>query len=247
MNTHTVTGEHARNRCLGALSEDALALLKPHLKTIIVDAGAVLWEAGWPQQHVYFPASGLLSITLPMNEVAMIEIASVGRGGAAGALDDVASGRPVTRAVVLMGGAFTQIDADVLAELARQNREIDSMVRHCRDWLLAQAQQLAACNATHSADKRLCRWLTTCQQRVDGDRIYATQEQIGALLGIRRTTVTLLAQKLQEQGLIDYSRGRISVRDAAGLEAAACECCGNLGRAQWPSARQAAMKAVPVG
>ena len=99
MNTHTVTGVHARNRCLGALSEDALALLKPHLKSVIVDAGAVLWEAGRPQQHVYFPASGLLSITLPMNEVAMIEIGSVGRGGAAGALDGVASGRPVTRAV----------------------------------------------------------------------------------------------------------------------------------------------------
>lgn len=239
-------GGQAQNRCLATLSADALALLRPHIKDVALTAGVLLWESGRPQRQTYFPGSGLVSIALPMQDGATLEVGSVGCEGAVGGLDGAAT-MNITRAVVLIGGLFAQIDSGKLSELASRSREIDEMLRCCRDWLCAQAQQLAACNAVHSADKRLCRWLSACQHRMGDGRIYATQDTIGALLGLRRTTVTLMAQSLHEQGLIDYARGKIVVRDPAKLEAAACECCGNLGAARWPSTRLEAMRVKTVG
>jgi len=239
MAARIATPSKTQSLCLVALSADALARLKPHLKEVFFEAGVVLWEVGQPQRHVYFPISGLISVTLPMQDGTAIEVAVVGREGAAGDFDGVQK-EAATRATVLIGGAFAQIATGKLVEQARDSRELERMLNLCRGWLLMQAQQLAACNATHAADKRLCRWLASCRQRVDDGRIHATQEMIAALIGLRRPTVTLMAQALHEQGLIEYVRGKITVRDAQGLEDAACECCANLGRAYWPATRLAA-------
>lgn len=231
---HQLAVSRAKNRCLAALSADAFARLRPHLKEVIVSAGDLLWESDRRQTQTYFPASGLISITLPMQDGAAIEVGSVGCEGAAGL---AVATETTTRATVLIGGHFAQIDSTKLAQLAQQDAELGEMLHHCRNWLYAQAQRLAACNAVHAADKRLCRWLVGCQERMGDGRIYATQETIGALLGMRRTTVTLIAQTLHNGGLIDYARGKIVVRDPARLAEAACECCSHLGPARWPSTR----------
>src|SRR5258707_14313795 len=103
--------------------------------------------------------------------------------------------------------------------------------------LLAQSQQLAACTAVHPADARFCRWLLQSAERVEGEVIPSTQETIAQALGIRRTTVTLIAQGLQMEGMISYRRGKIRIRNREGLRTAACDCCAALGRANWPSER----------
>jgi CRP-like cAMP-binding protein len=103
--------------------------------------------------------------------------------------------------------------------------------------MLAQSQQIAACNAVHSAEQRLCRWLVQSYERVADGKLHATQDSIGNALGIRRTTVTLLAQALQAQGLIQYRRGKITINDPERIEKTACECSKMLGRKHWPSTR----------
>jgi hypothetical protein len=100
-----------------------------------------------------------------------------------------------------------------------------------------QAQQMAACNAAHPADKRFCRWLLQACERMGTDTVSVTQDTIASLLAIRRTTVTLIAQALQFEGLIQYRRGKIAILDWARLRAQACECCTCLDRKHWPSTR----------
>ena len=102
-------------------------------------------------------------------------------------------------------------------------------------WLLLQSQQMAACNAVHPAEARFCRWLLRASEALDTATVSVTQEMIAHALGIRRTTATLIAQQLQLRGTISYSRGKIAIRDRAGLQAAACDCCRALARAHWPS------------
>jgi Crp-like helix-turn-helix protein len=229
---------------LAALPPQAIALLRPHLKMVTAASGTALWEPGTPARQTWFPESAIVSVAMPMPDGGAVEVAMIGNEGAAGGLHDTDA--PVTRGVVLIGGSMVQIETEKLIALAKENREIDDLVRFCRDWLMTQARQLAACNATHSADKRLCRWLVCCQERMKTGHIDATQELIGTLLGIRRTTVTLTAQLLHEQGLIDYARGKILVRDSARLKAAACTCHDPLGPQNYPSTRLAAVRRAGI-
>jgi CRP-like cAMP-binding protein len=90
--------------------------------------------------------------------------------------------------------------------------------------LLAEAQQVAACNAMHSASARLCRWLLQSADRIGSNEITLTQEYLAQMVGVRRTTVTLLAQSMQVRGLIRYRRGHIVLLDRKGIEECACEC-----------------------
>ena len=90
--------------------------------------------------------------------------------------------------------------------------------------LLAQMAQTAVCNRHHPVEKQLCRWLLLCLDRVISDELNMTQELIASRLGVRREGVTEAAGRLQDAGLIKYSRGKIHVLDRAGLEKRSCEC-----------------------
>lgn len=142
-----------------------------------------------------------------------------------------------TEGVVQLAGNFIRLPASRLLSAAKENKEVENLLIFCREWLLRQALQTAACQAAHTADRRFCRWLVQTCERLDTDRIPLTQDMIASLLGIRRTTVTLIAQKLQAGKLIRYSRGNISVLDRTTLRAMACDCCHNLSSQQWPSTR----------
>jgi CRP-like cAMP-binding protein len=235
------------NACLSALPADALALLKPYLSGVALFPGTVLWDTGQRSRNVYFPITGLISVVLPMSSGDAVEVATVSHQGAAGSLLDPRAEEPVTRGLVQISGTFVQIVTEHLQEVAARNRAVDRMLDLCRDWMAAQAQQTAACNAVHEAPKRLCRWLAHNAEKMETGTLNVTQDMLGSLLGIRRTTVTLIAQQLHAQGLIDYSRGKIRVTDLEKLEAASCECCRTLSRSQWPASRLAALRAEEVG
>ena len=230
----SATSVSERNACLAALSPAAFSLLKPHLSRTTVPGGTVLWATELNESNTYFPMSGLISVVYSMANGDSVEVANVSREGAAGTIFD--SGRSA-RGVVQFAGSFITIGSHQLLDLAQRNAEIGQLLSACQGWLLAQSQQFAACTALHSAEKRLCRWLYQCIQKMEIDTLYATQEQIAALLGLRRTTVTLVARSLLGEGVIDYGRGRIRVSDLAKLRHAACECCDSLGRESWPAAR----------
>ena len=224
-----------QNGCLAALSPDALALLGPHLTELSVGEGFVFWD-GEHFPYALFPVSGLVSITVRFASGECIEVAAIGKEGAAGQFA-LKPAHLITQACAFSGGDFLRVSAAQLMAAAQANEEIARLVHLCSEWMLAQSQQIAACNAVHSAEQRLCRWLVQSCQRLGTQSFHATQDGIASALGIRRTTVTLLAQALQVKGLIQYRRGKVSVADLAQLEAMGCECCTVLGRQHWPSTR----------
>ena len=225
---------------LAALSPQALSLLQPHLRRLEFEKGALLWDANEAVGQIYFPHSGLISIMLPGTGGHCIEVGSIGPEGAAGLHElSVRAGAP-TRAIVRVGGIFSVIPARQFHAAAQQCDEIAALAALGCDWLLQQAQQMAACNATHSADARFARWLLLASTRTGSDMIPMIQEELAALFVIRRTTASLIAQGLHNAGAIDYARGKIRIRDHSKLEAAACPCCAALGRRHWPSTRLAA-------
>src|SRR5262245_58843969 len=235
----SVTGGEVcqRNACLSALSSHSLSLLKPYLTEKVIREGSILWDAKQLATDVYFPASGLISIVLPMSEGSSVEVGSICKEAAATAGFNPEQIEFHTRGVVLIGGTFIRVPTSRLFFAAKESSEIENLVAFCRDWILIQAQQEAGCNAVHSADKRFCRWLFQACERMETDTLSLTQEMIASVLGIRRTTVTLSAQTLPAAGVLHYRRGKISVLNQARLRSTACECCNSLVRRHWPSTR----------
>jgi len=239
---HTTSNSRTSNGCLSALPPPVLSILKPHLAEVTLHEGTILWGPREPSTDIYFPLSGLISIVIAMAEGECVAVGGIGREAMAGSIFDLGHFNSLTRGSVQIGGTFLRIAGSELAHAARQNDELKTLIAFCGDWILMQAQQLAACNAVHSADKRFCRWLVECYSRVEGEPVHVTQESIAAILGIRRTTVTLIAQRLQETGCIQYRRGHISILDLPKLRASACECCRTLDQRYWPSTRLARKK-----
>jgi CRP-like cAMP-binding protein len=223
------------NLLLRGLSAAASSLLHKHLRGREFDEGTVLWQAGHPAGLVFFPVSGIISIGVPTKDGHVIEVAMIGREGAAGFPDRSGLLPLVTQAVTVAAGRFVSISAQAFAAAEYESEDIRRIAEVCTGWLLLQSQQMAACNAVHAAEARLCRWLLRASDALDAETISVTQEMIAHALGIRRTTATLIAQQLQLRGTISYSRGKILIRDRADLQAAACDCCRALSRAHWPS------------
>jgi CRP-like cAMP-binding protein len=224
-----------RNLALAGLSAEASSLLQMHLREHELREGAALWNPGDQVEEVFFPVSGMVSVRVPTKDGHSIEVAAVGREGAAGVHEGSSIVPVLTQAVIQIPGRFIGIPAQAFASAVHQSEEIRRMAEVCNGWLLLQSQQTAACNAVHAADARLCRWLLRASDALAGEAVPATQESIAHALGICRTTATLIAQQLQVGGTITYGRGNIAIRNRAGLQAAACDCYHALGRARWPS------------
>lgn len=214
------------NRLLAALPEDIWALLAPDFKQVVLPEGYVCFDPGDPIHQVYFPHTGMISCLIAMGDGEMVETSSVGREGAVGLHSGLGHRVAVTRALVQIGGKFSVLPASRLENAVAHSPAFrDLIVRHI-ETLWAEAQQNAACNAVHDGSSRLCRWLLQCADRIGSDQLLLTQEFLAEMLGVRRTTVTLLAQELQKKGVVRYSRGRITILDRPRLEASACECYG---------------------
>jgi CRP-like cAMP-binding protein len=223
------------NMLLSGLSPKAMSLLQTHLRENDFGEGHVLWNAGEYLREVYFPLSGMISIRVPTENGRDAEVAVIGREGAAGLLDRLGILPVFTQARLQVGGRFVCLPTHALAAAVREREELGRLVSACKDWLLLQAQRTAACNAVHGAHSRLCRWLLRAADALGLESIPARQETIADALGLRRTTVTLIAQYLQSQKAISYRRSQIVIVDRNKLEAAACDCCRALGKSQWPS------------
>ena len=130
----------------------------------------------------------------------------------------------MSRAIVQMGGSVLACEADTLKGLALQSEKLLSLLIRHEQTVYAQAQQSAACNATHNVAARLARWLLRARDLAGGERLPFTQEFLAEMLGVRRTSVSLVAHTLQKAGLIRYRRGAIQIMDLEGLQETACEC-----------------------
>jgi CRP-like cAMP-binding protein len=225
-----------RNLLLANLSPDASSLLHRHLKEQEFSDRIALWDAGTPAARIFFPLSGLISIRMPTKDGPAIEVASIGREAAAGIPGGSTGVFPVlTQAVIQAPGRFMSISIQAFAACVNQNEEIRRVAGICRGWVLLQSQQIGACNSVHAVEARFCRWLLRASDALDDESVPVIQETIAQMLGVRRTTVTPIAQRFELRGVISCARGKIVIRDRVALQAAACDCHRTLGRANWPS------------
>ena len=214
------------NRCLASLPAHDFSLLAPHLRIVPLERGAMLHDAGDEIEHVYFPHSGMVSLVAVMRSGATVETMTVGRAGVLGAMAAFGSRRAVGRAIVQIPGEAARIPASQFQLAARESSALRDLVAGYNDLTLAYIQQCVACSALHYLEARLCRWLLHTQDCVDANTIPLTQELLGQMLGVRRTTLTVVARLLQTQGMIRYRRGLIHIVDRAKLGQTACECYG---------------------
>lgn len=214
------------NRLLATLRPATLDAVLADLEPVELERGASLYRAGQRLEHLYFPTSAIMALMYTLERGATAEIGLVGNEGVAGIALFLGSEMAANEAVVSVGGdAFRMRARDVHCAFHGIYDFRATLLRYTQA-MLTQVSQNAVCNRLHTVDSRLCRWLLLTRDRMQTLEIRITQEFIAHMLGVRRECVTLAAHRLQHAGLIRNDRGRITILDAAGLEAAVCECYG---------------------
>jgi CRP-like cAMP-binding protein len=212
------------NRLLGAMEFASLARIAPHLEPVVLKLGDVVCEAGGVLKHAYFPQGTVLSLLTVLENGSAIETANIGREGAFGLFAAMYSRVSFNRCLVQFEGGMVRCPIDFMQSEFEHSEHVRNLFVSYSETLLAQVQQTVACNALHSTEERMCRWLLMMHDRAEGEALPYTHEFLSHMLGANRKSVTLAAQSLQTAGLISYQRGKIRVVDRAGLEQASCEC-----------------------
>ena len=212
------------NNLLAALPDGEWLRWQPNLELVSMPLGQVLYEPGATLTHVYFPTSSIVSLLYVMANGASAEIAVVGNEGIVGISLFMGGESTPSRAVVQSAGVGFRLRAHMMKEEFNRAGPVLHLLLRYTQALITQMSQTAVCNRHHSLDQQLCRWLLLSLDRLRDNELVMTQELIANMLGVRREGVTEGALKLQQEGLIRYARGRITVLNRAGLENRTCEC-----------------------
>ena len=216
--------QRSSNYLLQALPAADFEALRPHLEPAELVKETVLVEAGSRLTHVYLPHSGAISMMVRLSVGQAVAMALVGRDSVVGAATALDGGISLTDAVVLLPGDALILDvADFRAAAERSVAFRTALVRHERA-LFAQAQQSAACNASHSVEARLSRWLLRACDLCGGEKLPLTQELLAQMIGVQHNAVSIVAHALRKDGIIRYGRGHIEVTNLEGLRGTSCEC-----------------------
>ena len=213
-----------KNLFLDQLSDDDFKRLEPYLKIMRFKQHSVLFDADQEIKHVYFPTGAVVSLVVALGSGEMVEAAMVGADGVVGASAALDGRISLSRGIIQLSGDMVVCSIDGLKSAALHSPKLLSLLIRHEQTLYAQAQQSAACFASHQVQARLCRWLLRARDLSGTDTLHFTQEYLAEMLGVRRTSVTDVAQTLQSAGLIKYVRGKIQTLDAEGLQDGACEC-----------------------
>jgi CRP-like cAMP-binding protein len=212
------------NQLLRALPAADFEALRPRLKPFEMVRQTVLAEAGVPSAHVYLPHAGAVSLMVNLSEGQTVEVAMIGRDSVIGAAESLGNDMSAIDAVVLFSGTASIIDITDFRTIADQSPTLRNLLARHEQAIFAQAQQSAVCNASHSVEARLSRWLLHARDLWDGPTLPMTQELLARLIGVQRNAISIVAHTLQKAGVINYSRGRIEITDSEALQATACEC-----------------------
>ncbi|MNM84447.1 hypothetical protein D3C81_965360 [compost metagenome] len=213
-----------QNHLLAAMPAIVQERLFPYLELQRLPLGKVLYESGDAMRHVFFPTDAIISLLYVMENGASAEISVVGNEGLIGVAVFMGGESTPSRAIVQSAGSVYRLSGQrIKEEFSRHGEMLQLMLRYTQA-LITQMAQTAVCNRHHSIDQQLCRWLLLSLDRLPSNQLTMTQELIANMLGVRREGVTEAAGKLQKQGVIEYSRGRITVLDRAKLEELSCEC-----------------------
>jgi CRP-like cAMP-binding protein len=215
---------HPPNHFLASLSAHDRNLLQPHLKPLQVPRGSAIYRADDIIPYVYFPHTGIMSIIVGVSSGQYVEAGMVGRNGVIGAGAALDGLEALNGAIAQVESTGMMIDAELLKGLADKSSTLRMALVYQERALFSQTQQVAACNALHELEERLSRRLLQSRDLLQSDTLPLTQEFLSQMLGVQRSSVTIVARKLQAAGLISYRRGHIHVLDVEGVQDSCCEC-----------------------
>jgi CRP-like cAMP-binding protein len=216
--------EYASNDLLQSLPAAEFERLRPHLASIELVRETVLIEAGTSPSHIYLPHSGAISIVVRLPEGQAVELAMIGRDSVVGAAAALGGGLSLTDAVVRLPGTASILDLAHAQDAAGRSATLRNLLARHEQALFAQTQQSAACNASHSVEARLSRWLLRARDLCASERLPLTQEHLAQMIGAQRNAVSIVAHALQQAGIVSYSRGHIEITNLEGLRETSCEC-----------------------
>ena len=213
-----------RNRLLTALPKREYDRLRPDLERVALPLRTILYEADGPITHVFFPLNGVVSLVIIVEGNIDLEVGTIGNEGMVGTPIFLGAQSSPTRAISQIAGEAMRMETSLFQKEMKRRGPLYSLVQRYTQAMINQISHSTVCNHRHSVEQRMCRWLLMSHDRMGSDEFMLTQEFLAQMLGVRRPTVTTVARILQKAGLISYHRGRISVLDRKGLEAASCEC-----------------------
>lgn len=214
----------SQNNILAALPPDQYQRILPHLEPFEFAHGRIIYEMDGPIDYLYFPFGAMVSLVTQMLDGKIIEVGLVGRDGVTGLSALFGQKRSAERAIVQIPNGGMRVPTIVAKQEFALGGEMQKSVLRYANALMRQVSQTAACNASHTVEERLSRWLLMCHDRIESDQLNLTQEFISEMLGTRRATVNVAALTLQSANLIQYNRGHITITDRPGLEEFSCEC-----------------------
>lgn len=217
-----LTGEE--NWLLGALPEASYQRIIAQCETVPLPVRTIVIQPNVPLEHAYFPLSGCLSMVSVMEDGSSVEVGTVGWEGMVGISFIHGINVVPTQCFMQVPGEGRRIPAEALVAELRDHDELRGLLHRYAEVWINQVSRSGSCNGVHSVEQRLARWLLITHDRVDGDLLLLTQEFLAIMLGVRRASVTTAASVLQKKRLIDYTHGKITVLDRAGLEATSCDC-----------------------
>lgn len=218
------SNSNTTNRLLAALPHSAWQRLEADLVPVELARDQMLYQAGSPVSHVYFPASAIVSLVSSLSDGTAPEVAVVGNEGVVGVCAFMGGGLALSSAVVETAGLGWRMSADAISHHAQRAPEVMRPLLRYAQNLFAHLVQTSCCNRHHSLVQQMCRWLLLHVDRQAGNELMVTHERIAGMLGVRREGVTGAALQLQKHGLIHYYRGHIAITDRSGLEERCCEC-----------------------
>lgn len=218
----------ATNHFLECLPPKALAAIERDLERVTLVQDELITEIDQPVRRVVLPVTSIISVIAVMETGEQVESRTIGREGGFGLLHALGSRTSHERVIVQVAGEAYVISVEAIARAAREvPGMMEAIVGHAQATIV-QTANLTACNALHSGEPRLCRWLLMTADRLGSDTVPLTQEHLAIMLGVQRTTVTALASSLQDRKLISYRRGKIKLLDRRALHHCACECYDNI-------------------
>ena len=215
-----------QNRILASLPAAEYERISSHLVEVSLPLGEIIQRPEQKIEFVYFPENSLVSLLAVLEDGETVEAGVIGYEGFVGVPVVLGVQSGTTQALIQGAGSAQRIKSQALRALINEGGQLQSLLLRFTHTLFTQIAQTAACNRAHDLNQRLARWLLLSHDRLRKEEFILTHEFLSRMLGTRRAGVSVAANGLRQGGIIDYSRGRVRIKNRKGLEQAACECYG---------------------